>query len=76
MSDYHDVEGNPVSLANLCRLDPTWAANRIRASIPLADVARVLRASLGKKTGPVDQLKDALHALFAKYPRLREEVER
>jgi len=32
MSDesYHDTDGNPVTLENLCRLEPMWAANVIR----------------------------------------------
>ena len=28
---YSDADGNPCSLDALCRLDPDWAANRIRA---------------------------------------------
>lgn len=34
MSDekqYTDQDGNPCTLESLCRLDPLWAANRIRA---------------------------------------------
>lgn len=44
--------------------------------VPFADVVRVLRAATREKTGPVDELKEALHALFSKHPRLREETER
>jgi len=27
---YYDRDGNPVTLDKLCRLEPEWAANRIR----------------------------------------------
>jgi hypothetical protein len=29
MSDYHDIDGNPVTLPKLCKTEPEWAANQI-----------------------------------------------
>ncbi len=29
MGEYHDVDGNPVTLHKLCRTEPEWAKNRI-----------------------------------------------
>ncbi len=28
--DYHDMDGNPISLCHLCEQEPKWAENRIR----------------------------------------------
>lgn len=30
-ADRFDIAGNPCTLSKLCRLEPDWAANRIRA---------------------------------------------
>lgn len=30
MTNYQDIDGNNVSLDKLCRLEPEWAASRIR----------------------------------------------
>jgi hypothetical protein len=29
---YHDIHGNPVTLDKLCRIEPAWAANRLRVA--------------------------------------------
>lgn len=39
--DYFDVDGNRLTLDELCRRDPGWAANRIRAMVPAPDAATV-----------------------------------
>ena len=38
---YFDVDGNPVSLHRLCRLEPEWAANRVRVGLS-EDAGRAL----------------------------------
>jgi len=52
--EYQDIDGNPVSLDKLCRIEPAWAANRIRSSA--ADYA-ALEAKFQRLVG------DVAHAL-------------
>ncbi len=33
---YRDSDGNPTTLGALCRTEPEWAANRIRAELALS----------------------------------------
>jgi len=57
---YRDIKGNPCSLDTLCRKEPEWAANRIRANLSriaaleseLADV-RTLVSALNGLTGDI-----------------------
>ncbi len=43
---YHDIDGNEVSLDLLCKLEPAWAANRIRVSRKRRAVLLVLRGEV------------------------------
>ena len=48
MSDakpYQDIDGNPVSLDALVKMEPEWAASRIRVEIAKADALRAERDS-------------------------------
>lgn len=40
--NYHDAEGNPVSLDKLCRTEPEWAANCIRQLRRIAEAAALV----------------------------------
>jgi hypothetical protein len=49
MSDerkYYDQEGNECSLDKLCRLEPEWAANRLRVAEDAVEKLRALCAAL------------------------------
>ncbi len=77
--DYRDTDGNKVSLERLCRLEPDWAASRIRAmrSAPVTDPtmrfvtgAQALRhygaPTEGEPAAPLDvgkSIRDQLNAI-------------
>jgi len=46
--NYTDDNGNPITLDKLCRIEPAWAANRIRAEIARAERAERLSACGGR----------------------------
>ena len=58
MSDesYHDTDGNPVTLENLCRLEPMWAASIIRQ----------LKRELEGERGWVGRYREAYTEMAAK----------
>jgi hypothetical protein len=45
--EYHLQDGTPTTLDALCRIEPRWAANRIRAEIRDRDAARANAKELG-----------------------------
>ena len=69
--DRFDADGNPVTLDRLCKLEPEWAANRIRSLEAELEVKRIAEGALA------DQLERAktLSAETGKEIRkLRDEV--
>lgn len=46
IKDRRDIDGNPVTLDKLCRLEPAWAASRIRVMEAELEALREMREAL------------------------------
>jgi len=59
---YRDIDGNPVTLDKLCRMEPAWAANRLRVEIERADKAE---SALREALEEVAEMREAYLACAA-----------